>query len=147
MSPFFFSLHLGFKSPSERAWSFGPRSGNETRTQLEFARRSRRTRRDRHVTRIRLTEPDNMHRMPPPTESLSRNFCDETIVWIRADENERDTERRAQWTHNDPETCYDPSSNIPTSSLDWLRRPGKLLTTVGRCSWMAPKVQLDERWR
>jgi hypothetical protein len=30
-----------------------------------------------------------MHRMPPTTELLSRNFLDETFLWTLADETER----------------------------------------------------------
>jgi hypothetical protein len=37
-----------------------------------------------------------MHGMPPATEPLSRNFLDETIVRVRADEKERETERQAK---------------------------------------------------
>jgi hypothetical protein len=31
----------------------------------------------------------DMHRMPPTTEPLSRNFLDETVFWIIAAEQER----------------------------------------------------------
>ena len=37
--------------------------------------------------------------MPPTTEPISRNSLDETIVWIRADEKEREKERPTLPTH------------------------------------------------
>jgi hypothetical protein len=36
-----------------------------------------------------LYKAKDMQRMLPTTEPLRRNFLDEAIVWIRADENER----------------------------------------------------------
>jgi hypothetical protein len=44
--------------------------------------------------------------MPPTTEPLSRNFLDETIVWILADEKKRQAVR----AHNSPRTRYGRST-------------------------------------
>ena len=43
-----------------------------------------------------------MHGIPPTTESLSRSFLDEIIVWIRADEKEGEKKRQALRTHTGP---------------------------------------------
>jgi hypothetical protein len=66
-----------------------------------------------------------MRRVPTTAERISRNFLDETIVWILADEKEREKEqkeRQALGTQTGPETCYGPSSNVP------LRPRGELPT-------------------
>jgi hypothetical protein len=54
-----------------------------------------------------------MYRLPPTTEPFCRIFFDETIVWIRADEREREKERHALRPHAGLETCHGPISNIP----------------------------------
>ena len=48
-----------------------------------------------------------MHRMPPATEPLSRNFLDETVFWIIAAEQEREAMR----THASPRARLGRSSN------------------------------------
>ena len=40
-----------------------------------------------------VDEAKHMHRMPPTTEPLSRNFLDETVFWIIAAEQEREAMR------------------------------------------------------
>jgi hypothetical protein len=49
----------------------------------------------------------DMHRMPPTTEPLGRNFLDETVFWIIAAEQEREAMR----THTSPATRDGRRSN------------------------------------
>jgi hypothetical protein len=69
--------------------------------------------------------------MPPTTDPLSRNFLDETFVWILADNKEREKERQALWTHTGPETCYGPSSNIPFRARGMADRKHRPLIRLG----------------
>jgi hypothetical protein len=48
-----------------------------------------------------------MHRMPPTTEPLSRNFLDDTVFWIIAAEQEPEAMR----THTSPRARHGRSSN------------------------------------
>ena len=48
----------------------------------------------------------DMHRVPPNTEPLSRDFLEETFFWIPADEKERQAVR----AHDSPRTLYGRSS-------------------------------------
>jgi hypothetical protein len=50
-----------------------------------------------------------MHRMPPTTEHLSRNFLDDTVFWIIAAKQEREAKR----THTSPRARHGRSSNTP----------------------------------
>jgi hypothetical protein len=60
------------------------------------------------LDRVRCdTQGKDMHRMPPTTEPLSRNFLDETVFWIIAAEQEREAMR----THTSPATRHGRSSN------------------------------------
>jgi hypothetical protein len=54
-----------------------------------------------------------MQRMPPTTDPLSRNYLEETFVWIIADKKEREKERHAPRTQTALGTCCGPSLNIP----------------------------------
>jgi hypothetical protein len=56
---------------------------------------------------VSLLEAKDMHRMPPTTEPLGRNFLDDTVFWIIAAEQEREAMR----THTSPATRHGRSSN------------------------------------
>ena len=53
------------------------------------------------------TQGNDMHRMPPTNEPLSRNFLDDKVYWIIAAEQEREAMR----THTSPATRHGRSSN------------------------------------
>jgi hypothetical protein len=60
------------------------------------------------LDRVRCdTQGKDMHRIPPTTEPLSRNFLDETVFRIIAAEQEREAMR----THTSPATRHGRSSN------------------------------------
>jgi hypothetical protein len=56
---------------------------------------------------VSLLEAKDMHRTPPTTEPLSRNFLDETVFWIIAAAQTREAMR----TNTSPATRHGRSSN------------------------------------
>jgi hypothetical protein len=54
-----------------------------------------------------MEEAKDIHPMPPTTEPRSGNFLDETVFWIIAAEQERETMR----AHTSPATRHGGSSN------------------------------------
>jgi hypothetical protein len=60
------------------------------------------------LDRVRCdTQGKDVHRMPPTTEPLSRNFLDETLLWIIAAVQDREAMR----TRTSPATRHGRSSN------------------------------------
>ena len=67
-----------------------------------------------------------MHRMPPTTEPLSRNFLDETVFWIIAAEQEREAMR----THTSPRARHGRSSNTQFRARGFAEREGEVQKQV-----------------
>jgi hypothetical protein len=68
-----------------------------------------------------------MQRMPPTTEPLGRIFVDETFLWTRADEKERQAVR----AHNSPGTRYGWSSKTQIRAQGFAERKHRPLIRIG----------------